>query len=252
MMTTIDPKSSAKFLFETSFDDPENLVVVEEKAAPTYSQEKLDQAVAEAFANGHAQGLEEAKRGFEKQATDTLFRFEQVFQGVMQNYSADLQTIKQKAASIAHVMLQKMFPDLTKKYGLEEIEKLITETVIQNIDVPKLTIRVHPTLQLNLAERLSALAERVGYGGKINLIADSSLMGADCRVEWGDSGVEYVPSKIWQQAAEKFKKLIGDVKIEEKPEVKVEANEPEIKAEEQVEAKVEEPLEVKTEEPPVA
>ena len=102
-MTTI--KESQKFLFTVSFDDPVNMPP-DEKAEPIYKQKDLDEATA----NAYAQGQMDAKNSFEKQSMDCIHRLEQMINAGLKNQTAITNQIQEKSMIVMRGILSKLVP----------------------------------------------------------------------------------------------------------------------------------------------
>ena len=46
---------------------------------------------------------------------------------------------------------------------------------------------------------MSALTARVGYAGKMIILADNTLEANDCRLEWADGGMERSVNLTWSE-----------------------------------------------------
>lgn len=188
--------NSKKFMFEKSFDDSRNPLGADKSDA---QQQKLDQLLAEAFAKGQKAGQDEAMQSIERQAADYLRNLGGALQKIAQQQTQFAQAATQKASAAALLSLQQIFPHAAQHLALPEIQAMLHQTLQAAVNLPRLNLRVAAALQPLLEPQLQSLAEQNGFAGKIAIIADTALGLADCRIDWGQGGIEYVPTETWHE-----------------------------------------------------
>jgi flagellar assembly protein FliH len=100
-------------------------------------------------------------------------------------------------------------PELMRKFALEEIERVITESLEIRREEPRIAVTV-PTMYLDtLKSRIDNLALEKGFSGKMILISDDHLAPSDCRVEWADGGAERLYERLSSQVEAEFAKAIA-------------------------------------------
>jgi flagellar assembly protein FliH len=207
-----------KFLFDTSFDDP--LPPVKTKAAPvapqpepqpepeplppapTFSEEELAAARAEARRvgeqEGYRRGLAEGQKQLEMQLAAAL-------SGIADQMAASVRAateapVEMTAAAIelAMAIVRKLHPALAAKRGLDEIEAVLADCLEQLKSEPRLVAYVPAALLDSMNERIAQISASRGFDGRIVLIGDDQLGGSDCRIEWADGGLERDCNRIRQ------------------------------------------------------
>lgn len=196
--------ATRKFLFETDFTKAEVRDGNRERrpaAKPTIpmTEEQIAALKAEAFAEGRAEAAEEARNAAETVAAQALTRIEERLKETMADLDAAKDAIKRDAVQAAILTLRKIAPGFAKTADLAEIESLVASCLGTVLDEPRVVVRVNDSLLDVLKDRVSELAERAGFGGRIVLIADDRMNAGDCRVEWADGGAERDTEWMWSQ-----------------------------------------------------
>jgi flagellar assembly protein FliH len=73
---------------------------------------------------------------------------------------------------------------------------------------PRLVVRVAPNLAEALRTDIDALCAEHGFAGRVVILAEDALAGADCRIEWADGGIERDLAKTFadiEQSAERWR-----------------------------------------------
>jgi flagellar assembly protein FliH len=196
--------ATRKFLFETNFDKVEvrrDTAKRRPAAQPPVSltEEELARIRADSFAEGRAKGAEETRAAADSLAAQALARIEQRLKDAVADLESAKDAIKRDAVQAAIFVMRKLVPGFARSANLAEIEALVASCLGAVLDEPRVVVRVHDSLLDILKERVSDLAERAGFGGRVVLIADENLNAADCRVEWADGGAERDTDWMWNQ-----------------------------------------------------
>ena len=77
-----------------------------------------------------------------------------------------------------------------ERYPLDVVENTVRQCIAQAAHEPRMVIRVQPDLAEELKARIAALADEIGFAGRIVVTPDPRIKAADCRLEWVDGGVE--------------------------------------------------------------
>lgn len=207
-----------KFLFENSFDDPlppakakaSPVVAMPEPEpepepvppAPTFSEEELAAAKAEAKRQGeqegHRRGLAEGQKRLEAQIATALSTIsEQLGAAVRAATEAPVETTT-AAIELAMAIIRKLHPALAAKRGLDEIEAVLADCLDQLKNEPRLVAYVPAALLDSMNERVAQVSASRGFDGRIVLIGDETLGDSDCRIEWADGGLERDCNRIRQ------------------------------------------------------
>jgi flagellar assembly protein FliH len=194
-----------KFLFERSFDveeedvaepaapEPEPEVVV-----PTFSEEEMNAARAQAFAQGRDQGLAEAAAATEQAILQALSVLDQRLAELLHLATNSHAAATDDAVAVAIGIVRKLFPALSAQGALAEVEHTVVEAMRLVLDQPRLAIYVNEAILPRLAERVEALSAEAAYRGQVELKPDAALPPGDCRVEWTDGGAQRDTAALWR------------------------------------------------------
>ncbi len=217
--------SIKKFLFDTSFDagrrpEPEpEPETPPEPPPPTFSEAELAAARNEAFAQGKQEGLAEAAAGLEQAIADGVAALATQVDSLIGAQTEHEARQQSQAIETAVQVVRKLFPRIAEARALPEIEAVIAECLGHLSDEPRVVVRIADPLIDPLRERLSSLAARSGFEGKVVLISDDTLEASSVRVEWAAGGAERDTAQIWQEIEEVIaRRLGGDRRADETPE----------------------------------
>lgn len=176
-----------KFLFDTSFDEPDGA-----------KNADVEQARAEAFEEGRAAGRAEAESATERTAAEAL----QAVAGKLGEIEASREALEgilaRHATQAAVAMVDRIVPGLVRKSGVEEVEALMRDCMERLIDEPRIVVRVAETVLDPLQERIARIKADTGYTGEVVLLSDPVMGPADCRVEWANGGAERDAEAVWK------------------------------------------------------
>lgn len=187
-----------KFLFDLAFDD---LVggKREEQEKPSYSQEQLDEAKRESHEAGLIAGRKEEKEAQQQKAglllEDIGKKLDSLTKASTEEWQKQVEHLQQIALVIAH----KILPAYVEKYGVDEIETLVSRVVSEMVREPRLVIRVSEDQFDEAKKRIDALTQSHAFAGEIVILGDPTLGRSDCRVEWANGGVERDVKSLWQE-----------------------------------------------------
>ena len=203
---------SAKFLFDTSFDpeDMDRSVMPGQKPAkPKFGEEDLEKARTEGFAAGKESGRQEVMQSIEQQISTALNAISGQLTGLSQ---AQVQASERQACSAveaALTVMRKMFPHLAGRHGLAEIESVVCDCLERLRTEPRIVIRVADSLLDQVEQRVSQLAARAGFDGKIVFLSQEGLHPGDIQVEWADGGAERDSDRLWHEIDQIIARTIG-------------------------------------------
>lgn len=198
-----------KFLFDTSFDserDREARARAANEAAeaaepppPTFSEEELEAARQSAFAEGKAAGLAEAEQSHARHLADGIAALPPYFDQLAEELEAREEERRRNALEAAVTVVRKLFPQLAREGGLEEIQAVVEACLERLRDEPRLVIRTADRDLDTLRERIEESTRRGGFDGKLVFLADEAIAAGDLRVEWADGGAERDQAGLWKE-----------------------------------------------------
>lgn len=174
---------AVKFNFDNVFGQKGN------GAAPTrssFSPEEVESIRRDTLAEGKADTEAQA-------AAARAMALSAIAQGLTQilaQMDAALTTLRQESAQIALDVARKVATNALQAQPLEEVEALVADCLHKLHREPRLVVRLSPDCAEALRTDIDALCQQHGYAGRIVIVPEPALSGADCRVEWADGGIE--------------------------------------------------------------
>jgi flagellar assembly protein FliH len=198
-----------KFLFDTSFDSEKvraekARAAAEAEAAetpppPTFSEDELEAARQSAYAEGRAAGLAEAEEAQNRYLADVVAALPDRLEQLGTDIAAQEDERRRGALEAAVTVVRKLFPQLAREGGLEEIRAVIEGCLERLRDEPRLVIRTADQDLDALRDRIEAGTAHAGFAGKLVFLADETIARGDVRVEWADGGAERDQAGLWQE-----------------------------------------------------
>lgn len=184
---------SQKFLFDNDFAHPEEM----RKRAAVHTAEELEAAKAEAFAAGQAAQAAEQRVSEEQQIAALMTSVCEQVENLKNERERIQAEISGEAGALAVSICRKLLPTLAAQNALTEIEGLVSRTIAEMDEEPRLVIRVADSkldeLQLRF-DRMSA-----NFAGKLVLLGDDEMADTDCAVLWADGGTERNLDRLWSE-----------------------------------------------------
>ena len=203
---------SAKFLFDTSFD-PEDMdrsgMPGQKPAKPKFGEEDLEKARTDGFAAGKESGRQEVMQSIGQQISTALNAITGQLTGLSQAQVQASERQARNAVDAALTVMRKMFPHLASRHGLAEIESLVCDCLERLRTEPRIVIRVADSLLDQVEQRVSQLAARAGFDGKIVFLSQEGLHPGDIQVEWADGGAERDSDRLWHKIDQIITRTIG-------------------------------------------
>jgi flagellar assembly protein FliH len=198
-----------KFMFDTIFDELEPIMpeiaeeelhsadgedlleeVPVEEIIPTFSEEEVNAARQEGFANGKEQGISETLAGIEKTTGDTLNLISNNLAKLFADQNQANQEISEDATALSLAIFRKFFPSLNQQSALDEVTSTVVKILNRLIDEPRILIKANTAISEDLAERLTRHFEEKGFNGNLSVIADDDVTMGDCKLEWSNGSAE--------------------------------------------------------------
>jgi flagellar assembly protein FliH len=215
-----------KFLFDTDFgmpriapvdmgyaEDPMMLEAEEEEPPPppppSFSEEELTLARQQAYDQGCQAGHQEAAQSQEQMTGMALATAAHHLQALGAAQAADTEEAMRQGAAIAVALVRKLHPEFARRFGLEEIESAVLDCLRHLDRIPKVTVKVAPSLVGAVKEKMEGVAQQAAFDGKLGVVGDESVAIGDCRVEWGDGGAERDQSRAWARIDQAVEAVLG-------------------------------------------
>ena len=110
--------------------------------------------------------------------------------------SKDIEVVRAQSVDVALAAARKLARAAIASAPHEEIEAALREAMHQAIGEPRIVLRATPLLAEELSKRVSEIAPEEGFDGRVQISADPTLSGADCRIEWRGGGAERTQTAI--------------------------------------------------------
>ena len=201
-----------KYLFNTMFDEEEtknskdnkkDLLKQEEKLsvedAPTFSEEDLNVAKQIALKQGIQEGKAEVMSGIEREITSSLDTISLKLESLMQVHKKWTEAMNKDTLRLAHAIMKKLAPQLTRNGELNEVERTIAHAFEFINNQPKVLIQISQHLKKPIQEKIDLITSRAHFDGQVILIVNNELVGDDCRIKWDSGEMERSMSTTWDQ-----------------------------------------------------
>jgi flagellar assembly protein FliH len=176
----------AKYLFEVDFAagnrSPNTVALAEHKT-------QLAEAETRGYANGFAAAQAEAQADVMRRLTVTLERISQELTEITSGLGAVESRLEAEAVEVASAVARKLAPELIQREPLAEIASLVADCLRHLTAAPHVVVRVSEGIYPQARERLEAIAQDLGFAGRLVVMAEGNMGNDDCRVEWADGGL---------------------------------------------------------------
>ena len=227
-----------KFLFDTSFDEPDTMFARKAMAGPVmdsardappvaepdegkpyagldrrrrvtdntptpepppdlYTAAQLDATREEGFLKGHTAALEEERASTARATAKALKGIADALDHLDAEQRAFHAELEKSATRLALAMVRRMLPAAAETSAVPEIERLMATTLPNVLDQPRLIVRVHGSLAEAIRKTVGPLQDDHAFEGRITVRPDNDLPVGDCRLEWGDGGIERDTVRLW-------------------------------------------------------
>ncbi len=176
---------ATKYLFENSFESAERRAEKETAPPPpTYSEEELATARAQAFEDGRNAGIAEHQAGLDEAAASLLGRIADQLTELANTYGAEFESQREYAAQLAIRVGQLLARELIELRPTGEIEGIVRDCLAELRSEPKFLVYTNPELHAVLEEKFTELPAQVGTTADIVVVSDADIGFGDCRIEW--------------------------------------------------------------------
>jgi flagellar assembly protein FliH len=182
---------------------------------PTFSEEELALARDQAFEAGRQAGLQESAATLQQMTGMALASCAHHLQALGTAQRAANEALERDAIAIALAVLRKLQPEFSRRFGLAEIEAALAEALVTVDRVARVSIKVHPDLVAAIKEKSEAMVLEAGFEGKLIVTGDAAMAAGDCRVEWGDGGVERDVARSWAEIEQTVTAALGKLPFAE-------------------------------------
>jgi len=175
-----------KFKFDTVFGSNG---APAQKAAHTrssYSSEEVETIRKETFAQG--KGDAEAKSAAARAAATGAIA--QAMMRMLGEVDKTVLSIREQSAELALAVARRIAGAALDAFPLKEVEGLVADCLNKLHREPRIVVRVAEASAEQLRADIDAMCEQHGFTGRVVVLGEKTLQGADCRIEWADGGIE--------------------------------------------------------------
>jgi flagellar assembly protein FliH len=173
-----------KFNFDTVFGPTG--ATTGARTRSSYSSAEVDTIRREAFAQAKADAEVQA-------AAARTAALGAVAQGVARLFGeldARTTAMRRQSAALALQVGRKLAETALTAFPLKEVEALLADCLHKVHSEPRIVVRTSTACAESLRAEVDALCAEHGYTGRLIVVAEPLLSGADCRIEWADGGIE--------------------------------------------------------------
>ena len=172
-----------KFTFDQRFDDAAPRAQgAQQRAKKFYTPEEVE----EAYQRGRG-SLEAAAAQSQSMA---LGRIAEAAMTAISTLDALAAEARAEALNVALAAARRIADAALDRFPLDVVEHTIRQCLADAAHEPRVVIRVSMDLADDLKARIAAIADEIGFAGRIVVTPDPRAAAADCRLEWSDGGVE--------------------------------------------------------------
>jgi flagellar assembly protein FliH len=184
--TQVPVPRAVKYTFDTVFGEAVPAAQGASRTRSSYSADEVERIKSETFAAGKTDAEARAatlKAGAMSNVGDGVAR---LLATVGEMHAA----MRAESVELALAVAKKLAESALKAFPLHEIEELVVDCLHKLHREPRLVVRVPSDISDDLQAEIHGLADRHGFAGRIVVLPEQSLRGADCRVEWAGGGLE--------------------------------------------------------------
>ena len=156
------------------------------RARSTYTAAEVEAIRAEALLQGKndSDAMSSALRA------KALTFVAQNLTSVIAHADASIAVIRQESAQLALAVGRKLAECALAAFPAKELEELVAGCLHKMHAEPRLVVRASPICAEILRGEIDEMCTKQGFAGRVIVIAEPSLAGTDCRIEWADGGIE--------------------------------------------------------------
>lgn len=191
-------------LFAEDFDDPHEAAHTEQvlepaKVEPVYSANELASARNDAWAEGHAAGIAEARTASDIMARTALAAMADQIRATREDLTALVEQIAHQIAKTLMTMLATMLPKLCEDHGDAEALAIAAAILPHLRHEPRLFIRTHPRMAAALHREIERMEP--GLMPPIEIVPTDALAAGDISLSWQDGGATRDTGALWRSVA---------------------------------------------------
>lgn len=185
-MTTMQTTRPIKYNFDTVFGSKGAPASASAPVRSSYSSDEVEAIRRDVFAQGKADTHAQAAAA---QAA-TLSAVANGLAATIGKLDAAVLAMRQESAALALNVGRKLAATALESFPMREVEALVADCLNKLHQEPRIVIRVSQACAELLRNDIDTLCQTHGFAGRVVVLAEPALNGADCRIEWADGGIE--------------------------------------------------------------
>jgi flagellar assembly protein FliH len=172
---------------------------------PTYSQEQLDRAMAEAREQGRQHGIEEGRQQAQHEEAQRQYATQQALAAITAqltqaqgNYTARLEQVRQETTQLALAIAKQVCHLTLREYPATFFDTLVIRCLPIILRQPRLIATVHPDLVEIIEQSFRQMRMENNYEGQLEVRANATLAASDAKLHWEDGSAEIRADDIWR------------------------------------------------------
>jgi flagellar assembly protein FliH len=199
-------KNSVKFTFDTDFDD-RAAEEAELRARKSFSSEEIETLKRDA----REEGRKHADILATQAVAASIGQVAAAMLAAIEAMDGEVERLRAEAASLALAAARKLAGAALDHAPEIEIAEALNVALHQAIGEARVVVKTPPALAKAIENRAAEIAAEQGFEGRIQIAGDSTLSGADCRIEWRGGGVERSHSMIENALTDLIARRFGRV-----------------------------------------
>jgi flagellar assembly protein FliH len=199
-------KNSVKFTFDTDFDDPA-ADEAEARARRSLSVEEIETLKRDA----REEGRKHADILATQAVAASIGQVAAAMLAAIEAMDGEVERLRAEAAALAFAAARKLAGAALDHAPETEIAEALNVALHHAIGEARVVVKTPPALAKAIESRTAEIAAEQGFDGRIQIAGDSTLSGADCRIEWRGGGVERSHSMIENALADLIARRFGRV-----------------------------------------
>ncbi len=179
---------------------------------PTYTQEQLDEEIQKAKQIGIDLGKKEAEESIAKLEASALEIIEKQITNVKNILDEQTINTENNFITLCSLLVKKLMPEMEKKGGFLEIEKILKDYFPRLNKEPVIKIIVNPKQTPALKEKITNIIKKTSFLGKIVIQNNEELNLSDLQIEWDKGGISRDVNSLMSEVQNILQMYVGDDK----------------------------------------
>jgi flagellar assembly protein FliH len=186
--------SATKFTFDTEFRGEHDLLsnAARVRQKKSYTHDEIDALCTKSRAEGIKAGQVRAMEALAAGAGEATA----ALNNALARTREDIEEVRAQAARLALSAARRLARAAIAALPHAEVEEALRAAMHQAIGEPRILLRASPGVAEALNKHVAEVAHEEGFDGRVQISADPTIKGADCRIEWRGGGAERVEEAL--------------------------------------------------------